>query len=240
MKSYRIAAQGLACLMLVTTGLGIAPAQADSRRDQDLMDWGRRQGYDCQLQSGGVFCRDKNDDDRFRSGRSRGQVRDGRIEEGTTIETKAASRDRIVLEKNETLPLTLYVDQDLRDDYNRYIVIPRESRIEGRLRPKNGGVYFVADHLVLRNGRRYSLKAESNIIYPDRQTGRSSAGNSRVTDAARAILSSVLGGSNSRIGDVFGRSDEDIFRSSRRSRDVVVIYPNQDLDLRLTSDLRIR
>ncbi|MGB7415427.1 MAG: hypothetical protein WA902_14570 [Thermosynechococcaceae cyanobacterium] len=239
MKSYRVAAQGLACLMLVTVGLGMAPARADSRRDQDLMDWGRRQGYECQRQSGGVFCRD-NDDDRFRSGGRRGQVQNGRIDEGTTIETKAASRDRIVLEKNETLPLTLYVDRDIRDDSNRYIVIPRESRIEGRLRPRNGGVYFEADDLVLRNGRRYSLKAESNTIYPDRQTDRSSAGNSRVTDAARAILSSVLGGSNSRIGDVFGRSDEDIFRSSRRSKDVVVIYPDQDLDLRLTSDLRIR
>jgi hypothetical protein len=233
MNAHRKAA--LACLIVVT--VGIAPAQADSQRDQDLIDWGRRQGYDCQRQRDGVFCRDE--DDSYRPGRIQRQIWRGQVDEGTTISTKAASRDRIVLEKNETLPLTLYVDRDIRDDGNRGVVIPRESRIEGRLKPRDGGVYFEADDLILRNGRRYGLEAESDIIYPDRRSDRSSAGNARITDAARAILRSVLGGSNS--GDVFSRSDRDIFSRSRSRRDdVVVVYPDQDLDLRLTSDLRIR
>lgn len=236
--------------MLVGTGLGVnlGAAQANSRYDlEDLIDWGRRQGYECRRQADGIFCRP---DDDFRSRRRsdrifrdrNSRIRRGRVYEGTIIQTKADRRDRIVLERNETLPLTLYVEQDVRDRNNRYVVLPRGSRIEGRLRPKRGGVRFVADDVILRNGRRYDLDAESDIIYPDRRVDRT-ASNTRVSDAARIILSSVLGRSNSGIGDVFSRrSDRDIFGSSRSRarRDIVVVYPDQDLDLYLTSDLKIR
>ncbi len=248
MKTHTMAVRSvLASVMLVSMGLGVDAAQANSRRDQDLINWGRRQGYECQRQRDGVFCRpyDKTqDDDRFESDRTwrSNRIRRGRVEEGTLIQTKSNRRGRIVLERNETLPLTLYVDRDIRDRNNRYVIIPRDSQIEGWLRPKNGGVRFEADDIILRNGRRYNIRAESDIIYPDRRADRSTSGNSRISDAARVILGSVLGRSNGRIGDVFGRSESDVFGSSRTRarRNVVVVDPERDLDLQLTSDLRIR
>lgn len=228
--------------MLMSTGLGLDAAQANSR-DQDLIDWGRRQGYECRRQAGGIFCREDDDfDDRSDPDRllRRTVIRGGEIDEGTIIRTRSANRERIVLERSESLSLTLYVENDIRDRNNRYVVVPRDSRIEGRLRPKDGGVRFEADDIILRSGRRYDLDAESDIIYPDRRLDRTSGGDTRITEAARIILSSVLGRSNDRFGDIFSRSDRDIFDRSRARRNVVIVEPDRDLDLQLTSDLKIR
>ena len=241
MKHTKAMRSVLVSLILVSTGIGWGSlaAQANSR-EQDLIDWGRRQGYECRRQEEGIFCRDTDDLDRSRRRILR---RPGEIDEGTIIETRATNREQIFLERNESLSLTLYVERDILDRNNRYVIIPRDSRIEGRLRPKDGGVRFEADDIILSNGRRYDLNAESDIIYPDRRLDRgSSGGDTRITEAARVILSSVLGGSNGRLGDIFSQSDRDVFGSSRTRarRNVVIVEPDRDLDLQLTSDLRIR
>ncbi|NJM95180.1 MAG: hypothetical protein HC792_01760, partial [Acaryochloridaceae cyanobacterium CSU_5_19] len=125
------------------------------------------------------------------------------------------------IRRNETVNLTLYVERDIRSDNSNRVVIPQNSRIEGRLRPRSGGVEFEADRLVLTNGRSYNLEARSEIIYPNNR------GPISTSSTGREILSTIL-------GDRIDRRDD-----GDRDGNLVVIFPNRDLDLRLTEDLNI-
>lgn len=77
---------------------------------------------------------------------------------------------------------------------------------------------------MLRNGETYKINATSRIIYGDRGFDDKDLRNTRVSDAAGIIIGSVLG--NSRI--------------TKDDSSLIVVYPDSDLDLTLSSDLQIR
>lgn len=209
-------------------------------------EWAPAWGYRCKEKENRnrAECRwdRENDDDDDDDWRDNDRYRQrGRLESGTIISVDARNNsDRIVLRRDERLNLTLVVDENVRDERDR-VVIPRGSLIEGELRPSNSGTRFVADELILRNGGRYDIRAESDVIDSDDRYTDRRGNNSIVTGAARVILGSILGG---RLGDNIGNwgtiLDGDVFRRSRDRDRLVVIYPDQDLDLRLRSDLVIR
>ena len=246
MKSkIRLLPTTLASLVMLSSGIGIESAQAQfsnrrSQRPQSFPEAAERWGYECQRRHSGYFCtsNDRRNDDRFdqRDDRfDRGQFHQGRVYEGRTIRTTAKNRDRILIRKNDSRELTLYVDEDIRADDTGRIIIPRDSRIEGRLRARDGGIQFEAKRLTLSNGRRYNLDAQSEIIYANR---RVASRRTTTTDAARVVLSTILGDRKQRDGDV-DRRDDDFGSRDDRERDLIVVYPDRDLNLRLRKDLKI-
>lgn len=260
MKTPKPLGLTLAGLMLMTsaTGVlsGVKPAQAN---DNDYFQ--KRVKKTCQRVNNGYFCQDNRFERRGSNGRferSRGgfgrggfgrstrrsdrdfsnrrfQTRAGRIFEGATIRTRTFDNDRIRIRRGDSQSLTLVVDQDVRSDVDNFVLIPRGSRIVGRLRPNDGGVRYVADDIYLPNGRRYDLDARSETIF-----GRNRSGRRISNSAANVILGSILTGRDSRAGDIFRRGDILTRSRNRRFDDYISINPSRDLDLRLTDDFRIR
>lgn len=166
---------------------------------------------------------------------SRTNSREGRIYEGSVIQTRTFDNDKIKIRRGDSQSLTLVVDRDVRSDTDNYVLIPKGSRIYGKLRSNDGGIRYQADEIILTNGRRYNLKARSETIYARNRNG------SRVSSsAATVILGSILGRDrDSRVGDVI-RGGDILSRSRSRRDDYIYINPKSDLDLRLTDDFRIR
>ncbi len=239
MKSkIRLLPTTLASVVLLGSGLGIDAAQAQfsGRQPRSFPEAAERWGYECKRERSGYFCKlddDRfDDDDRWDQRRDRWRFNKGRLYEGRTIRTSAKNRDRIIIRKNDDRDLTLYIDENIRADDTGRVIIPRDSRIEGRLRPRDGGIQYDAKRIVLPNGRRYNLDAFSEVIYPNR---RVASRRTRTSEGVRDVLATILGDRGR--DDDFGRRDDDF--GSIRDRDLVVIYPDRDLDLRLRKDLKI-
>lgn len=226
----------LTLLLSTSSGLAINTNFAEAKPPNHAPAWGyrckqeqRTQRYnndDCEGKRGQRDTHDdryedrdnKERDDRFES-----EVRSGRLTAGTVLPVEYSGSERIVLRRDERYPLTLTITRDVRDNRNR-VIIPSGSRVEGEFRPVRNGIQFVTRRLVLRNGKIYRINATSRIIYSDRNFDTENLRNSRISDAARIIISSVLGN---------GRSTSD-------NSNLIVVYPDRDLDLTLSSDLQIR
>ncbi len=199
-----------------------------------------------------------NENDRFdRNNRDNWNNRDNRnnsnyytssLPVGTIIETSYPSARKILVTKDEIAPFTLQVTQNIRDNSGN-IMIPRNSRIEGEIRPANGGSRFVAKTLILPDGQEASITANSRVI------SRTETVNSgRNTDAiwqgaaagaaAATILSGITGdkaiateevlggaGFGALAGFLFGGSNE---------KELISINTQKDLNLTLTSSLYLR
>ena len=163
-----------------------------------------------------------------------------RIYKGTMIPARTLNQNRFVFRRDEEVPFLLQLDSDIRASNTRYAVIPQGSWISGILTPRREGTQFEADRLYLRDGRAIDMRARSTVIYPNRRR-RFSSGNIIFSKAARILVgSSVREIGNSDWGERVGQNswpDQQNWQRSRR--DLIVIYPNQDLDLRLRSDLKI-
>ena len=263
MKTPKPLGLTLASLMLLTSATGVLTAVEPARADND--DWFEEVRENCRRVNNGYFCREsdryerssrdryghgswkkqskkRRQDDYYSNRRnddyyynSRNESRPGRLYEGSVIQTRTFDNDRIQIRRGDSRSLTLVVDRDVRSDTDNYVLIPKGSRIYGKLKPDDGGIRFKADDIVLPNGRRYDLDARSETIYARNRSG------SRISNsAATVILGSILGRDrDSRVGDVI-RGGE-IFTRSRNRRDgYIYINPKKDLDLRLTDDFRIR
>ena len=85
------------------------------------------------------------------------------LNSGTIIPTTLPSAKKILVTKEETLPVTLVVSKDIRDNSGK-IVIPRGSEIVGEVRPAGSGSIFVGNTLILPDGGQYSIQANSKIV----------------------------------------------------------------------------
>ncbi|MFB2832902.1 hypothetical protein [Floridanema evergladense] len=182
-----------------------------------------------------------------------GQYRDSisqrgnyRIPAGTAIQVRYDSAEKIVVSPNETTNLTLSIDRDVvsRDGE---ILIPARSQVTGQLRPASGGSQFVARDLILPNGERRSINASSDIITRTEEVRKgtnltSLLAGAAVGSAAGALIAGVTGDrridalevlAGTGVGTVGGL----LLGGRNRSNRVVVIDPDNDLDLRLDSDL---
>ncbi len=242
MKSQRIfgsiAALGLA-VSSITSAMMIGASQAiaddrpslndrptlnrDWNRIQVQNPWGNEDQGQLQRRDQGQF----QNQDRF----SR-----NRLSAGTTISAYPERRQRIVLRRSERYPLTLVVSEDV-GEFSRSrrgrAILPRGSRIEGELVPTRSGYRFESRQVRLPNGRNEEFWAISRSIRPNSSFDRYDRNLDGASSGAQGILNAILGRSNSSgsvySGDVFER-----YPNARR--DLVVIYPDQTLDLRLTRE----
>jgi hypothetical protein len=161
--------------------------------------------------------------------------RRARLSAGTYIPTYSDRYGRrIVLRRQERYPLTLVVSQDIlgRPSHRGRVALPRNSRIEGELVPTRDGYRFEAERVRFPNGRYEQIWALSNVVRQNDRYDRYDRRDANVSSGAASILSSILGRTNSNssvLGDVFDR-----YPNARR--ELVVIYPDQSLDLKLTRD----
>jgi hypothetical protein len=89
-----------------------------------------------------------------------------RIPSGSVIPV-SYEKDKIVVTREETAPLTLTVARDIRTDQGR-VLIPAGSQIVGELQPvrrrNQMGTQFVARELIISRRQRYRIDGTSGII----------------------------------------------------------------------------
>jgi hypothetical protein len=158
-----------------------------------------------------------------------------RLSEGTSIPAypERAGR-RIVLRGQERYPLTLIVSQDVgRSSGRGFAALPRNSRIEGELVPDLNGYRFEANQVRFPNGQQSRIWATSNVVRQNDAYDRDYRRDSTSSTRGESLLSTIFGRSNSSDstvrGDIYGRYPND-------RQDLVVISPDQSLNLRLTRD----
>jgi hypothetical protein len=114
-----------------------------------------------------------------------------------TIIPVTAEQEKILLTKEETLPLTLAVTRNLRGA-DGTVLIPRGSQIAGTLQPVAGGTQFVAQQIALADGRTLPLEATSAMIAQTESVRRgldvgNLVKNAALGTAAAAAIAAVTG-----------------------------------------------
>jgi hypothetical protein len=82
---------------------------------------------------------------------------------GSSIPVFYADAAEVVFLPEETLPLTLTVQQNMVNSSGQ-VVIPQGSQVIGEFRPAGETSQFIAQEIVLTNGQRFPLNATSPLI----------------------------------------------------------------------------
>jgi hypothetical protein len=178
------------------------------------------------------------------------QVDSIRIPSGSVIPV-SYEKDKIVVTRDETAPLTLTVARDIRTAQGR-VLIPAGSQIVGQLQPVRSGnqrgTQFVARELILSSRQRYRIDGNSGIITRTEKVQKGASGGSVAQGAAlgaasAAALAGITGDKAIATEEVLGGAGIGALAGAlfgRRSVDVIVIRPEADLAIRLRSDLLLR
>lgn len=172
--------------------------------------------------------------------------RDG-ITAGTLIPIEYEKAEKIIVTPEETLPITMTVASDIRTNFGQ-IWLPRGSKINGELRPATGGSQFVADEVILSNGQRFRLNANSQVVTRTETIRKGASARNILTGAAvgaaaAAAIAGVVGDKAIATEEVLGGAGLGAIAGvflGRERVEVVVIRPQEDLDLRLQSELVFR
>lgn len=155
--------------------------------------------------------------------------------------------EKILVTPEETVPLTLYVAANLKDN-RRNTLIPYGSEIIGEIRPNTDryGSVFVAEELVLPDGTTQSINAVSQVVTRTETIKKgANAGDilqgAAIGAAAATVLSEIFGdidflevlggaGAGAIAGLLLGGNEVEL----------VSIDPNNDLHLTLQTNLALR
>ncbi|ERT07312.1 hypothetical protein M595_2711 [Lyngbya aestuarii BL J] len=176
-----------------------------------------------------------------------GSLRRDGITAGTLIPIEYETAEKIVLTPEETVPVTLKVSKEVRTTYGQ-VWLPQGSEINGELRPASGGSQFIADEVILGNGRRYRLNANSQVVTRTETIRKgASAGDilkgAAIGAAAATAIAGIVGDKAIATEEVLGGAGLGAIAGvflGREKVEVLVIRPEEDLDLRLQSDLVFR
>lgn len=165
---------------------------------------------------------------------------------GTRLPARYEAAERILVAPDETLPLTLTIDRNIRSSSGE-LLIPARSQVQGQIRPVNGGSQFVAETLILPNGTRLPMDARSDVITTRQEVqpgvnGDALIKGSAIGAGAATILSGVLGNRRITIGKVLlgaGAGALGGLLLGKKRAEVIVIDANGDLTLTLDSRLTI-
>ncbi|GFE68557.1 hypothetical protein [Chroococcus sp. FPU101] len=174
------------------------------------------------------------------------------VPSGTSIPVQYEDGKRILMSKDETIPLTLEVARDIRSRNGR-VVIPAGSQISGQLQPAGRGARFVAKKLILNNGDEISLNATSNVITRTETIKKGAnpkeiLGGTVAGAGAAAVIAGLTGDRNinaleviagAAIGTIAGWALPETGVIGGGSRDLISIEPDRDLTLTLRSDLSV-
>jgi len=156
------------------------------------------------------------------------------------------TEDKILLTKEETMPLTLTVAANVRDTRDR-LLIPRGSEIIGELRPDGEGQRFFAQSLKVGEDELYEFDGTSEIVTRTETIDQGAdtgaiLQNAAIGAAASALLSSILGDGPG-IGEVLGGAGIGALGGlifGRKQAELISIDPDQDLDTVIRSELIVK
>jgi hypothetical protein len=168
------------------------------------------------------------------------------VRTGTIIPVRYNKAEKVIITPDERESLTLIVAENVLSSSGR-VAIPANSRIEGKLEPVSGGTQFVARTLILHNNnQRLSIDATSRVVNRrrtiDSKNDSDIAKGAVVGAGAAALLGGIFGG-RIRIGEILGGGAVGALGGTllrgNKHKEVVLIYPNRDLQLTLNSSLVI-
>ena len=169
------------------------------------------------------------------------------IPAGTTIPVKY-ERDKILVTKEETVPVTLAVAANITTSDGK-VIIPAGSEVTGELRPAQNGVQFVAQTLKMGN-QQMPITASSGVITTT-ETVRKGVNvgnlvkNAALGTAAAAAIAAVTGDRAIATEELLIGGGAGVVLNlistflGRNSIDLISIEPDTDLDLKLGSPLVI-
>ncbi|MDY6806365.1 MAG: hypothetical protein SXA11_21515 [Cyanobacteriota bacterium] len=166
-----------------------------------------------------------------------------KIPAGTYIAVEY-EKEKIVITPDESMSVSLKVKQDIRS-VRGTVLIPRGSEIIGELKPAYGGSQFIAEQVIVNDAKKYSLDAISRVITETQRIDRgASAGEilrgAAIGGAAATALSGILGDKAIATEEILGGAGIGAIAGAilgRNKTEVIVIRPEEDLNLRLRSDL---
>jgi hypothetical protein len=169
------------------------------------------------------------------------------IPAGTNIPVQYEEAEKILVTRQETLPLTVTVAANIRDR-NGNLLIPFGSEIVGQIQPADNGSQFVAEYIILGQDREISLDASSRVIT---RTEVVDEGADAVTilqgtlvgTAAATLIAAVTGDTaiateEVLAGAALGTLGGWLFGGGQT--ELISINPNTDLTLTLQSPLDIQ
>jgi hypothetical protein len=170
-----------------------------------------------------------------------------RISAGAVLPVGTEKGEKIAITPGETKKFTLMIAQNLRSG-NGELLVPVGSKVEGEFRPAGDGTQFVAQTLVMTDGRRYSMDATSQVVtrrekirqgISTRAIWQGAAGGA----ATAAVLGAITGDKKISvpevlIGGVVGAAGGAAV--GRKEKEVIAVLPNQDLSLRLNQVLALQ
>lgn len=174
------------------------------------------------------------------------------VPSGTAIKVRY-DKDKVLLMPDEKVPLTLTVAEDVIGN-DRKVLIPRGSEIKGELRPANRGTQFVGKELTLYRDlgntqvRPYYINVTSNVVTRTEEVKKGANTTSILTGTAigagaAAALAALTGNRSISALEVLGGAGLGTIGGwllNRKSVKMVAVYPEQDLAVRLRSDLALR
>jgi hypothetical protein len=172
------------------------------------------------------------------------------IPAGTTIPVTYAKADKILVTKDETVPLTVKVAANITTSDGR-VLIPAGSDVIGELRPvkDQGGSQFVAQKVVI-NGQEKTINASSDVITTT-ETVRKGVNvgnlvkNAALGTAAAAAISAVTGDRAIATEELLIGGGAGVVINliqtflGRNSIDLIAIQPNTDMNLKLNAPLTV-
>jgi hypothetical protein len=169
------------------------------------------------------------------------------IPAGARIPVQYLGTDNFVVAPTESRPLSLAVAKNIRSP-NGALLIPAGSEVQGQLVPVNGGAQFVGGTLVLPNGSRVAMNANSELITTKNVQGNGvnsssilkgagiGAGGATVVSAIagrrRVTVPKILLGAG--LGAAGG-----LLLGQKPTSDAIALKPNTNLTLTLNSRLAL-
>jgi len=168
------------------------------------------------------------------------------IPAGTQLPVRYDQAEKIVVAPNETLPLTLTINRNIRSG-NGTLLIPAGSQVIGQLQPAQGGSQFVANTLVFPDGSRQPINANSEVVtttqevVPGVNTDAVWKG-AAIGAGAATIISGITGNRRITLGKILLGSGAGALGGvlfGKRRAEVIVIDANRDLTLTLATALTL-
>ena len=170
------------------------------------------------------------------------------IPAGARIPVRYLGTDKFVVAPTESKPLILSVSKNIRAA-NGELLIPAGSEVRGQLVPVNGGAQFIADSLILQNGSRVAINANSEMVTTRDMQGNGINGNAilkgaGIGGAGATAVSAIAGRRRVTIpkillGAGLGAAGG-LLLGQKPTSDSIALKPNTDLTLTLNSRLALQ
>ncbi|MCW6035611.1 hypothetical protein K4A83_04905 [Spirulina subsalsa FACHB-351] len=174
------------------------------------------------------------------------------VRAGQKIPVRYEEAEKILLTREETVPLTLTVAANLRDSQRR-MIIPAGSQIVGQIEPvpDEKGMRFVAEELIIENAQgtqRIAIDGSSEVVTRTEEIERGTNTGSilqgaAIGAAAATVISTVTGSRRLNVGTILGGAGAGALGGyllgGRNKAELISIYPEEDLGVILRSSLSL-